>query len=222
MKKIAKLLSCYIVGLVLSYCAFVGVSEVYAANADLSLSPSSKTVQNGESFAVQIRVNTNAESINTVTADISYSSDKLRAVSIDTAGSFATIWFENNIATASGQIKLTGSVPTPGVSGTSLLFATINFMALAEGSATATFDTTSAVYRNSDNSDILGTKTGGTYTIAAATPTPTPTSSFQPTATPTPRPTTTLPNVGVNWPTQLLLVFSLVLILGGSLVLRLL
>lgn len=221
MRKIVKLLNCYIVILLLTLTS-LGINEVYAATADLSLSPASQSLQKDQSFSVEIRLNTNGESINTVTANLSYSPDKLRAISVDTSGSFVTIWFENNIATASGQIKLTGSVPTPGVSGSSLLFAKINFTTLAEGTATVSFDTTSAVYRNSDNTDILGTKTGGSYTITAATPTVTPTITQTVVPTSTVVPTRTLPNVGVNWPTQFLLVFSVFLIISGTLIFRLL
>lgn len=217
MRKITKLLCCFAILLGL---AIYGKGTLYAATADLSLSPSSQTLQKDQSFSVEIRVNTNGESINTVTANLSYSPDKLRAISVDTSGSFVTLWFENNIATASGQIKLTGSVPAPGVSGSSLLFAKINFTTLAEGTATVSFDTTSAVYRNSDNADILGTKTGGTYTITVATPTATPTSAQTIVPTSTVVPTRTLPNVGVSWPTQMLLIFSAVLILGGTLIFR--
>ncbi|MBM4402204.1 MAG: hypothetical protein FJ044_03100 [Candidatus Cloacimonetes bacterium] len=194
-----------------------------AAGATLSLSPATKSVVNGQTFSLEIRVNTGGESINTVTANLTYPTDKLRAQSVDTAGSFVTIWFENNIGTASGEVRLTGSLPTPGTSGSNLLFATVNFVALNTGTANVEFTNSSAVYRNSDNSDILGSTQDGTYTITEVTPTatPTPTTITAPTGTPTP--TTgqgNLPDVGVELPTLILFAFALIFITFGSVLLR--
>ncbi len=195
--------------------------QAQAAGATLSLSPITKSVTNGQTFSVEIRVDTGNESINTVTANLTYPTDKLRAQSVDTSGSFITIWFENNIATASGEIRLTGSLPTPGTSGTSLLFATINFVSLNTGTANVEFANSSAVYRNSDNSDILGSTQNGTYTITDTTPTPTPTTIITPTISPTPTISQgNLPDVGVEMPTIILFIFAIASVFFGSLLLR--
>ena len=202
---------------------FVLAPQVYSAGATLSLFPSTKSITNGETFSVEIRVDTGGESINTVTANLTYPTDKLRAQSVDTSGSFITIWFENNIATASGEIRLTGSLPTPGTSGTNLLFATINFVALNTGTANVEFTNSCAVYRNSDNSDILGSSQDGTYTITDVTPTATPTPAVVTTPTITATPTSgqgNLPDVGVEMPTVILFIFAIASIFFGGLLLR--
>lgn len=248
--KVKSVIALKVAILVFLYTFLFAVPRVQAASATLSLSPSSKSVTNGQTFSVEIRVDTAGESINTVTANLSYPTDKLRAQSVDTSGSFVTIWFENNIGTASGEIRLTGSLPTPGVTGSSLLFATVNFVALSTGTAQVEFANSSAVYRNSDNSDILGTTVDGTYTISELTPTETPTPTLvpgQPTSTPTlvpgqptptptlvpgqptptstlvpgqPTPTTGLPDVGVEGPTVVLFLIALGLVVLGNLIIR--
>lgn len=211
MRKIILLISFAVYYLLLVTCF---APSAQAQSATLSLSPATKTVTNGSTFSAEVRVNTGGEAINTVTANLSYPSTNLKVQSIDTSGSFATIWFELDFST-SGSIKLTGSLPTPGTTGSNLLFATINFLAQNEGTAQVSFDASSATYRNSDSSNILGTKTGAIYTISSTTP-PTPTS----TPTPTPTPTSTLPDVGIEEPTIMLVVFATFLLLISSLILR--
>lgn len=201
----------------------------YAASATLTLVPNTLTVGVNQSFNVEIRVNSGGENINTVTANLTYPFDKIKVSKIDTANSFVTIWFENSFNQQTGKIKLTGSLPSPGTSGTNLLLATINFEALAQTTtanpASVSFDNTSAIYRNSDNTNILSSTAGGQYTIsgtAAVTTTPTPIPSVdQPTpgltVTPTP---SSLPNVGATSATLIFLILAVSLIIGGSLVLR--
>lgn len=204
-------------------------SKAKAAGATLSVIPSANSYQVNQNFTVEIRVNTGSDSINTVTANLVFPTDKLKIVSTNITNSFATIWFENNITNASGEVRLTGSVPTPGVSGSNLLLATLNIQALAtttaNNPATLNFETSSAVYRNNDNSNILASQNGGQFSLsqtsdAAASPTPapsvtpTPNQSITPTVTRAPKPGS-LPYVGSNDPTILLFLLGFFLIVGG-------
>lgn len=195
-----------------------------AAQASLTLVPASGTVLTNQTFNLEIRVNTAGETINTVTANLSYPIDKIRVTKVDTTNSFVTIWFENSIAQDLGKVKLTGSISSPGTSGSNLLLATLTLQALAvttTGSpANISFDNTSAIYRNSDNTNILSSSVGAQFTITASgtsTLTPVPSIS-QTTPTPSPSPTILpvgLPDVGDNSPTIILLILGFLLIIGG-------
>ena len=140
----------------LSLLLFVLLSArpAQAAQGSLTLIPGSGTVLTNQTFNIEIRANTGGETINTVTANLSYPIDKIKVTKVDTANSFITIWFENSIAQGLGKVKLTGSISSPGISGTNLLLATLTLQALvpttAANPANVSFDNTSAMYRNSD------------------------------------------------------------------------
>lgn len=216
--------------LLLSLFIIAHTQRVFAASATLSLVPNTLTVAVNQTFNVEIRVNSGGENINTVTANLTYPADKIKVAKIDTANSFATIWFESSINQQTGKIKLTGSLPSPGTSGTNLLLATLNLQALAQTTAgnpgALSFDNTSAIYRNSDNTNILSSTSSGQYTISGTinvtiTPTPVP-SIDQPTPTPTLTPTpANLPNVGTNTPTLIFLFIAIFLAAGGWRLIRL-
>lgn len=178
----------------------------------LFLNPATQSVTQNQTFSVEIRLNTVGQSINTVAANLLYDKAVLTPQSIDTTGSFVTIWFENNIASSTGEVRLTGSLPSPGVTGQNLLFATVNFSAQQTGTSQITFKDDSAVFRDSDNANVLSSTTGGVYTIAAADTTPTPTSLLNTTPTLSPTPTSQLPNVGTTQPTIMLFLIGTVLL----------
>jgi hypothetical protein len=103
---------------------------------------------------------------------------------------FVSNWVENSIDNNAGSVSLVGGVPNPGVktpaesSGSAM--AEVLFQAKAAGKAEITFDDTSAIYRNSDNVNILTTKLGVTVDIVGSVPVE---ASATPTLSVTPNPT---------------------------------
>lgn len=205
--------------------------DTYAQEVTLLLDPSTQNVANESVFSIEIRTNTGGQNINTVAANLTYDTSVLTPQSVDTTGSFVSIWFENDINESSGEIRLTGSVPSPGVNGDNLLFAKINFTAGQAQTTQIQFNTDSAMFRDSDNTNILSQTVGAVVTIdeTGVTPTvsnnPTPTggSTIQPTTfiSPTPMPSltparitqttspspapTSLPDTGITTPTYMLI-----------------
>lgn len=188
-------------------------SDSHAQSASLNINPASQTVNLDSIFTVEIRVNTGGESINTVAAHLTFDNTILTPQTIDTSGSFVSIWFENNIT--SSEVRLIGSVPSPGVSGDNLLFARVNFLADSASTTQIAFTDDSAVFRASDNVDILGDAIGSVITVSsvAVTPTPgnttpTPTIPGAETGSPTP---TSLPDAGIVTPTLVLFALAILL-----------
>jgi len=210
--------------LLLFFLVLLNARPAQAAQGSLTLIPASGTVLTNQTFNMEIRVNTGGETVNTVTANLSYPIDKIKVTKVDTTNSFVTIWFENSIAQSLGKVKLTGSISSPGTSGSNLLLATLTLQALAVTTtgnpANVSFDNTSAIYRNSDNTNILSSSIGAQFTITSSgtsTLTPVPSIS-QTTPTPSPSPTILpvgLPDVGENSPTIILLILGFLLIIGG-------
>lgn len=165
-------------------------SQTHAQQAILSLSPSAITVQNGQIISATVILNTENDTIDRALAKITYTSGILSPQSINTSSSFVTIWYTVDTTSNNSALILEGGVSGNGVSGTNLIFATINFVARAEGVATVAFASDSAVYLAGSSTNILVQSQTATYTVGSvSTPTPTRASStITPTATPTPLP----------------------------------
>src|SRR3990167_9441674 len=121
-----------VVGFVLSGL-FVG-SWAKAAPADLILSPSSKIVNVGQTFSVDVAVTELEQAMNAAQGTISFPNDKLEAVSIGKSGSIINLWIqEPSFSNASGKINFEGVVLNPGFNGAYGKILTVNFKAKALG-----------------------------------------------------------------------------------------
>lgn len=135
--------------------------------ASFNLSTASNTVSVGNEFQVKVNLRSDTDSANLLSAKLSFPKDLVSVVKIEDAGSLATNIVEKFFDNSTGQISIVGGTPNPGVktSGSDGLFATIFFKANAPGSAPLNFGNDSAIFRNSDNQNILGSKNGLTITI---------------------------------------------------------
>jgi hypothetical protein len=133
----------------------------------LYLSPGSANIPQGSTVSVSVGLNTKGESVNGVSAYLTYPADKLTVAWISYGGSFA-IAAEGTYG--GGSIRISrGSVS--GVVG-SVNVATIGFKGKTQGPATVYFAGGSGAARTSDSSDSLnlGGSTGGTFTVTAPLP----------------------------------------------------
>lgn len=159
---------------------------------------SGSSYDQSQEIPVKIMVQSNSEAANTFVAKINFPANLLAVSRIEATGSgtFITNWAEQYYDNTAGTISLAGGVPNPGykTSGTPALMATIYFTAKSTGVASLSFNnTTSYIYRNSDNANILDTSPGTNIII-----TPAASSTPAPTATPTPTPDTTAPTTPIN------------------------
>ncbi len=206
-----KIFTASIIGILLFVLCTAHDVRAQAQLATLVLEPATQTTAPDGSFTLTIRLNTGGQDVNTVAGNLVYDPTAVTPQSIDTTGSFVTIWFENNIASSNGEVRLTGSVPSPGVNGNNLLFARVNFTANQAATTQISFDDDSAVFRDNDNVDILGDTTGSVITITDASITPSPTGI--PTSSPgTPTPTA-LPDAGIISPTIIIFIAGVLLLI---------
>ena len=162
-----KLLSKFLISVFLMIGLFSFSSESVYAGGNLYLSPASKIVPQGSVFSVSVRVSS-TEPINTVQANLSYPTDKVDFVSINTVGSAFDIQAENS--GGGGLIKIGRGLV--GVVTGDKLVASINFKAkVNSGSASITFAAGSEA-DNAGNVVVSATK-GGKYTFTDL-PTPPP------------------------------------------------
>lgn len=137
-----------------------------AQQASFNLTTASTSLLVNTEIQVKVNVRTDSDSANLFVAKITFPKDLVTVVKIDEAGSGASLvekFFDNS----TGQISIVGTTPNPGLktNGSDSLFTTITFKGKAAGSAPLIFTDNSAIYRNSDNQNILGSKNGLTLTV---------------------------------------------------------
>lgn len=115
-----------------------------------------------EEFAVNLYARSDIETANLFTAKMTFPKDLVEVKEIVTAptqGNFIKNWVETFYDNNTGEISLTGGVPSPGyqttVGGESAQMATIVFRAKAIGKGTVAFTDSSAIYSNRNNINIL-------------------------------------------------------------------
>jgi parallel beta-helix repeat protein len=153
----------------------IGV-PVTRTNAELFLSPATKTVNVGDSFSVDVLVNTDGQNVVVVGAYLNYDPTKLEVIGIDTSNSVFTMTVEKTADPTTSMIKLAFGKPTPGVNTVSGNVATINFKAIAQASpAYVSFVTdsdlpyiTCVCLDDGKPTDILGSVKNGAYFIGGS------------------------------------------------------
>ena len=112
--------------------------------ATLYLMPQRQTVYQGDSFLVEVRLDTGGEDINTVAANLSFP-DLLEVIDFSQGNSILTLWPQKPQITAN-QFSFVGGIPQ-GFTGEGLLLK-INFLGKDLGQATVTFKEDSKVLLN--------------------------------------------------------------------------
>jgi hypothetical protein len=136
------------------------------ATPNLSLSPSSQTVQSGSTLTVQIWEDSGLSTINAVQANLAYPISKLNLVKIDSTSTAFGV--EAQSSGGNGVINIARGSTTP-LSGKQLV-ATLNFTPLTSTSkqrstASVTFTTGTALLSDVTNLDILAATYGGSYSL---------------------------------------------------------
>lgn len=165
-------------------------SSIEAANGSLYLLPSSGVYSVGNTFSLDIRVNTGGVAINAAEGGIIFSSDKLEVVSISKSGSIFSLWTTEPIfSNSAGTIDFGGGVPNPGYTGASGKIIAVTFKAKISGTASVSFTSGAVLANDGKGTNILASLGSGSYTLQTgavipSAPTPTPTPSPTPTNAP--------------------------------------
>jgi hypothetical protein len=159
-------------------------ANVFAANpASFTLSPSSSSVINGNTFSVSI--SENGDNVNVVTVKLTYDSTKLQLLSSSCGAALPNKIEEVNNA---GEVIGATCYVSPGggpITGNALV-ANVSFKALV-GTGTSIINMTSGSKIVASGVNIWDQVSGST-TISLTTPTPKPKPTPAPTPTPTPAP----------------------------------
>jgi hypothetical protein len=168
--------------LLLTVLLYLGLVS-FAHAADVTLVPSTGSYSSGQTFTVTVRAVPGGDNINAVESTLNFDPTVLSVVSVSRDGSVFSLWTtEPSFNNANGTITFGGGSPTPFTSTSNII--TVTFRAVANGTANVTFGDTSVLAADGRGTDVFGSATNGSYTIAAAT-TPTPNDTPTPTPTPT-------------------------------------
>ena len=152
---------------------YIVLKSLAATPPAVYLTPASSAVNTGTDFTVQIMEDSGTVPVNAVQANLTYPTNLLDVVSIDTSGSAFTTVAEST--SSNGNIRIGAGVATGAAGKTSeQLVATIHFKSKsAAGTAEVKFVAGTELVESVNNSLILGglgNTTGGTYTINANAP----------------------------------------------------
>ncbi len=157
-----------------------------SGNASLSLGANSCSNLTDD-IIVKVLVRSDADAANLFSSKINFPETYLEVTGFDRTDSFITNWVEETFNNTTGKVSVIGGVPNPGFQtrGTDGILDQIIFHAKqATTSATISFDNSSAIYRNSDNNDILGTTTGTSLSLSALCSSSSPSPSASATSNP--------------------------------------
>lgn len=177
----------------------ISTPAVAAGSATLSLSPSSGSYLVNNTFDLTIKENSGTETINAVQAKLTYDAAKLEYVNVSSTGKF-----QSGPSSGGNGVVTFAGLTIGSVTGDQNV-AIVTFKVLANSGTTAVNFATpgSNVVRVPDYVDILGSTSGGTYTLTGAPivtpPTTNPPATTQPPSTTTTAPkTTTTPSTSTS------------------------
>ncbi|MBU2577445.1 hypothetical protein KKA69_01280, partial [Patescibacteria group bacterium] len=98
------------------FCVLFGVcfamAPLIAEGAMLYLMPQSQTVYQGDTFIVELRLDTEGEEINAVKVNLIFPPDRLKVVDVNRGGSVLILWPEEPFySNENGALSFTGGIP---------------------------------------------------------------------------------------------------------------
>ncbi len=139
--------------------------------ADLFLSPATATIISGSTIEIPVFVNTEGQSINTVSLSVNFDPTKLALVNPSDSNSIIGIWVDPpTYSNTNGTLELSGVIPN-GITTESGLITTMTFRALTTGQANVTISDASRILANDGQGTAVELEVGrGTYTILPQAP----------------------------------------------------
>jgi hypothetical protein len=140
-------------------------SSASAAGASLYLSPSSGIYAVGNNFSVKVKVNSGGQSINAAEGNLVFNPSEISVVSISKGGSIFNLWAnEPAFCNSVGSITFGSGTPS-GFSGNAGTIITITFKAKTISTSKVNFSAGSVLAADGKGTNILGSMSGGTYTL---------------------------------------------------------
>ncbi len=146
-------------------------TPAFASAATLTVAPVTTNVTVGDIVTVRLLVNSEGKALNLVDGTLTFPSDMLSAISLDTSQSILALWIQQpSFSNVEGTITFNGGVPSPGFTGSSGTVLAVTFEAKKAGKATLILNDAEVLANNGLGTDILGATNDATLTIDHAPP----------------------------------------------------
>ncbi len=153
--------------LIIVCSVFFLFAPAYSFAASLSVTPSTGVYKTGQTFTVNVVVNTAGVPVNASDGTVSFNPRELSVVAVSRMSSIFNLWTaEPAFSNAAGTVTYSGGVPT-GYTGASGVVMTVTFRSLTSGTAHVTLTNASVLAADGRGTNVLNTMNGGTYTLAA-------------------------------------------------------
>ena len=151
-----------------------GVLISVSQAASLQVSPATGVYQVGSTFTVQVRVQTNGESINASEGTLKFNPNELSVVSVSRTSSIFNLWVaEPTFSNTAGTVTFSGGVPT-GYTGAVGNVLSVTFRVKNAGSPRVSFTDGSVLANDGRGTNVLTAMNGGSYTAQATGAAPEP------------------------------------------------
>jgi hypothetical protein len=142
--------------------------------AILRVSPNTGVYTVGNTFTVQVIMNTQGAAVNASDAVLSFNPRELSVVSVNRSSSVFNLWTqEPTYSNTAGTISFGGGLPS-GYTGSQGSILTISFRALVAGTPKVSFSSGSVLAADGLGTNVLSQMNGGAYTISAKSDLPPP------------------------------------------------
>ena len=161
--------------LIILIFSFLIVFPAQGQRASLYLTPSTGNYTVGNTFLVQVKVNSGEVAINATDGTLVFDPDKLEVVKLSKEDSIFTLWVQEPVFSNSlGTINFAGGKPSPGFTGAAGIIINITVKAKTAGTANLTFAVGSVLADDGKGTNILTHMGSGAYTFTARVITPVP------------------------------------------------
>ena len=152
---------------ILCFLSFILPDKAEAA-ASLYLVPSTGAYTVGNTFLIELRVNSGGEPINAADATLVFDVDNLEVRSISKDGSIFSLWVQEPVFSNSlGTMNFAGGKPSPGYTGATGVIFSIVFKAKTAGTANISFSSGSVLADDGKGTNVLDSLKGANYTFVA-------------------------------------------------------
>ncbi len=159
----------YIAFVVLLLCGFLALSPTKALASALFFSTPPKVVEEGDRLTIDVRVESNSQSINAISGALSYPADLLRAVSVSKNNSIVNLWTREP-KIVRDRIVFEGVVMNPGFQSNSGLVLRATFEAKKAGTAALDFSEGALLANDGLGTNVLVSLNSTNFKIVARKP----------------------------------------------------
>lgn len=137
-----------------------------AQSASLYLSPSSNSYTVGNTFSVDVKINTGGQSINAAQGTLVFDTNAFEVTGTSKKGSVFTLWIQDiSVSNSAGTITFSGGLPSPGFSGSAGKLFTIILKVKTSGVGRITWSSGAVLVNDGRGTNILASMEGGGYTL---------------------------------------------------------